>query len=190
MVAERVIGKMTNDTLKLVWPYSGIPIVGISLLLTYAGKTDAFLLLQMVLISVFGYVATVTDITSKRIPNTLILAMLGTWVLTFVPKLFFDVEQAVVLLIDAALGFGVGGGLFLLVYIISRSGLGGGDVKFMAATGLYVGVFGIIAVMLYGMLLVALTGLILLLLKKMGRKDTMPLAPFLYVGILITVFYG
>jgi len=43
--------------------------------------------------------------------------------------------------------------------------------------------------MLYGTILAALTGLILILLKKLGRKDAMPLAPFIYAGILITVFY-
>ena len=36
--------------------------------------------------------------------------------------------------------------------------------------------------------LAAVTGLILILLRKIGRKDTMPLAPFLFAGILITFF--
>lgn len=180
---------MTKDKFKLILPYIGIPIIGITLLLMQMGRIDEFILLQCVLITVFGYVATVFDIKSKRIPNGLILMMLGAWVLVIMPKLFLDIDMAVLLLKDAAFGFVVGGGLFLFVYVISRKGLGGGDVKFMAAAGLYIGFAGVISAMLYGTVLAGLTGLLLLLLKKIGRKDTMPLAPFLYIGILITVFY-
>lgn len=180
---------MTNTQLKLILPYVGIPIIGITLLFLYLNRIDGFLLLQLELIILFGYIATVLDIKSKRIPNMLILAMLGAWVLTMTPKLFLDIDKAVVLLKDAVLGFMVGGGLFLLVYVISRKGLGGGDVKFMAASGLYVGFAGVISAMLYGTVLAALTGVMLILLKKIGRKDTIPLAPFLYIGILITVFF-
>jgi prepilin signal peptidase PulO-like enzyme (type II secretory pathway) len=57
----------------------------------------------------------------------------------------------------------------------------------MAGAGLYLGFSGIIPSMLYGTVLAALTGLALMLLRKIGRKDTIPLAPFLYVGMLITV---
>jgi len=73
-----------------------------------------------------------------------------------------------------------------MMYAISRKGLGEGDVKFMAATGLFVTINKILGVMLYGSILAALTGGILILTKRIGRKDTMPLAPFLYIGIIIT----
>ena len=42
--------------------------------------------------------------------------------------------------------------------------------------------------MLFGTILAALAGLTLIVLKKISRKDKIPLAQFLYVGILITVF--
>jgi len=105
------------------------------------------------------------------------------------PKLVVDTEIAVELLLNALLGFAVGGGLFLIVYFISRKGLGGGDVKFMAAAGLYIGFSGTMTAMLCGTILAALTGLTLILAKKIGRKDQMPLAPFIYIGILIAVFF-
>ena len=76
----------------------------------------------------------------------------------------------------------------MLIYIISRNGLGGGDVKFMAVAGLYLGFSGTVPAILYGTLLAAFTGLVLIVLKKLGRKDTMPLVPFLFVGIMITIF--
>ncbi|MCL2162888.1 MAG: prepilin peptidase [Oscillospiraceae bacterium] len=175
---------------RLYLPYTGIPFIVAALILVHAGRVDdMFILLWCALIIVFGYVAAVSDIKVRKIPNNLILVMLSAWVLTMAPKLVIDTENALVLLLDAVLGFAVGGGLFLLIYLVSRKGLGGGDVKFMAAAGLFIGFSGTLAAMLYGTILAALTGLTLLLLKKIGRKDQMPLAPFIYVGILIIVFY-
>lgn len=184
----RIYG-MTKEALKTKLPYIGIPVIGLVFYFIYAKRTDAFIVLLCELIIVFGYIASVLDLTTKKIPNGLILIMLGAWVLAMFPKLFLDTDEAVALLKDSALGLVAGGGIFLLVYLISRKGLGGGDVKFMAASGLYLGFSGTFSAMLYGTVLAALTGLALILLKKIGRKDAMPLAPFLYVGMLIAIFY-
>jgi len=179
---------VTIDKLKSIWPYAGIPIIGTALLLMQASQADAFVLLWRELIMAFGFVAAVFDLKTKRIPNSLILAMIGAWVITMVSKLFMDSDTAIVLLKDSALGFVIGGGLFLLMYIISRKGLGGGDVKFMAAAGLFMGFSGILSAMLLGTILAALTGLVLIITKKIGRKDSIPLVPFLYAGILVVCF--
>ena len=180
---------MTKEKLKPLLPYVGIPIIGAVFFLLCGKQADVFIIFLCELVIVFGYIAAVLDIKTKKIPNGFILAMFAAWVLTMMPKLLLDTDMAIDMLKDAALGFVIGGGLFLLVYLISRKGLGGGDVKFMAAAGLYIGFTGILSAMLYGTILAALVGLVLLLLKKIGRKDAMPLAPFLYIGILITVFY-
>ena len=168
--------------------YVGLPIIGVAMILVRAGRTDGFILLWFTMITIFGYIAAVLDLESRRIPNGLNLAMLFAWLTTITPKLLFDTDRAVALLWESALGAAIGGGLFLLVYVISRKGLGGGDVKFIAAAGLYLGLGGVIPAMLYGTILAALTGVVLILLKKIGRKDSIPLAPFLYIGILLTVF--
>jgi len=173
---------------KLAIPYAGLPVILAAMLVLRGGNTDAFILLLRGMIIIFGYIASIFDLKSKRIPNGLVLGMLGSWVLVITPKLFIDTGNAISLIVDCILGFVVGGGLFLLVYLISRKGLGGGDVKFMAAAGLYLGYGGTIPAMLFGTIIAALVGLALIALKKITRKDKMPLAQFLYVGILITVF--
>ena len=58
----------------------------------------------------------------------------------------------------------------------------------MAVSGLYLGFDGVLPAMLYGTVLATLVTLVLVLLKKLGRKDTFPLVPFLYAGMLLTVF--
>ena len=177
-----------NNKLKSVLPYIGIPVIGAALLILQAGRTAAFIMFRSELLVILGYIAMVTDIKMKKIHNSLTIAMLAAWILIMVPKIFLDTDAAVELLIDSVIGFAVGGGLFLLIYLISRKGLGGGDVKFMAATGLYLGLSGALSAMFCGTILAALSGLALILLKKIGRKDTIPLAPFLYAGMLVTMF--
>ena len=153
-----------------------------------ARELSTFSMIRSALLIILSYIAMVFDINTKRIPNTLVLVMIAGWLLILLPVVFFDTENGIVLLTDSLYGLLSGGGLFLLVYLISRKGLGGGDVKFMAAAGLYLGFSETIPAILYGTVLATIVGLTLILSKKIGRKDTMPLAPFLFVGIMITIF--
>ena len=180
---------LKQEKLKVWAPYFGIVIIAIGLFLFRVQNTNLFVLLWLQLVAAFGYIAALHDWKTKKISNNLILAMFAAWVITMMPKLFLDTNAAIHLLQDSLFGFLAGGGLFLLVYIVSRKGLGGGDVKFMAATGLYLGLNGTLSAMFYGILLAGITVLLLLLMRKIGRKDAIPLAPFLYIGILLTVFF-
>jgi len=174
--------------MKFVLICAGLPVVAAALLVMRAGREDPLATLLCILIVTFGYIASVYDIRQKRIPNGLVLAMAGLWFVTIMPALLLNTNAVIPLLKDSALGFFVSGGMFLTIYLISKKGLGGGDVKFIAAAGLYLGLSGSITTILCGTLLTAIIGLVLIMFKKIGRKDTIPLAPFLYVGILITLF--
>jgi prepilin signal peptidase PulO-like enzyme (type II secretory pathway) len=151
-------------------------------------EVSVFYLLKFILITAFGFIAMVFDLFTRRIPNKLVLTMIIVWFVLLFPLLFFDTGNGVGFLLDSLCGLAMGGGLFILVYSISKKGLGGGDVKFMSAAGLYLGFAGTIPAILYGTVLAAIVCFILIILKKIGRKDSIPLAPFLFVGILVTVF--
>jgi len=153
-----------------------------------ARELSTFSMIRSALLIILSYIAMVFDINTKRIPNTLVLAMIAGWLVLMIPMMIINLGNGIQILTDSIYGLLTGGGLFLLVYLISRKGLGGGDVKFMAAAGLYLGFSETIPAILYGTVLAAVIGLILILFKKIGRKDTMPLAPFLFTGIMITVF--
>jgi prepilin signal peptidase PulO-like enzyme (type II secretory pathway) len=169
-------------------PYLGIPLIIAALLVFRGEQPQQLILLQYIMIITFGYIAAVGDIKTKTISNFLVLSMLVSWVVITTPTLFFDPSTAIPVLIDSALGFAVTGVLFLIVYFVSRKGLGGGDVKFMSAAGLYLGLSNALTATLIGTIFAALTGLILIALKRINRKDSIPLVPFLYLGILIAVF--
>lgn len=143
--------------------------------------------LTNIMIIAFAGVAAAFDIKTRRIPNKLVLCMLGARLLTISCYLFWDTQAALSGLLDAALGFLIGGGIFLAVYLINRDGLGGGDVKFAAAAGLFLGLGSIIPAIFIGTALAGIAGLALIFLKKITRKDKLPLAPFLLAGIMVTV---
>jgi len=179
---------MVKNEGKQMLPFAGILIVSAALLAVQGGRVDTLTLLMHEIIVIFGYIAAILDMKAKKIPNSLVMSMIAVWIIVMVPALFLAIDAAIIALKDSVLGFALGGGLFLVVYFVSRRGLGGGDVKFMAGAGLYLGMGGVIPTIFCGTLIAALTGLALILLKKIGRKDKIPLVPFLYVGILITVF--
>ncbi len=169
--------------------YAGLPILCVLTPLIARERADTVRMLIRELALIFGYVASVTDITEHRVPNKLVLAILGAWGAVMIPQLFYRTDEAAVMLLDAVLGAVSAGGLFLLVYFVSRKGLGGGDVKLMTVMGLYFGLSNIMTVMLIGSVAAALVGLILIAFKKIGPKDSIPLVPFLYAGMVVTVFF-
>ena len=88
------------------------------------------------------------------------------------------------------LGFVIGGGLFYAVAIISRGGMGGGDIKMMAMVGAVLGWKAVILVTFLGSFIGAVVGIFLIIFKGKSRKTKIPFGPFLALGALITLFYG
>ena len=127
-----------------ILPYAGLPILMAGLWLAKRDGLSAPVLLLREVLLAFGYAASLGDLWEKRVPNALLGMMLGAWVLVIMPQLFWQTERALVLLVSGIIGFLLGGILFLTVYLVSRKGLGGGDVKLMAVSGLYLGADGVL----------------------------------------------
>ena len=69
--------------------------------------------------------------------------------------------------------------------ILGRGALGGGDVKMMAALGLWFGVNGIITTASVGFIIGGIAAVIMLLFKVHGRKDFFAFGPFLIIGAVV-----
>jgi leader peptidase (prepilin peptidase)/N-methyltransferase len=103
----------------------------------------------------------------------------------------FSVQSEIVPEIgDAALGGGIGLGLLLLVVIISRGGMGWGDVKLAALIGLVTGFRLVFVALLMGIILGGVVAVLLLALKIKGRKEAIPFAPFLSLATIVTLLWG
>jgi len=92
--------------------------------------------------------------------------------------------------LSSVLGFLLGGGLFYLLAILSRGGMGGGDIKFIAAAGALLGWQKVLLVIILGATLGSIIGLVLMIAQKKDRKSQIPFGPFLAIGTLIAIFFG
>jgi leader peptidase (prepilin peptidase)/N-methyltransferase len=91
---------------------------------------------------------------------------------------------------EAAIGGGIGLVLFLLVVLISRGGMGWGDVKMAALIGLVTGFPLVFVALLMGIILGGLVAGVLLLFKIKKRKETIPFGPFLSLAAMATLLWG
>ncbi len=89
------------------------------------------------------------------------------------------------------LGMLIGGGFFLLQYIISSGRwIGGGDVRFGVMMGAWLGWQNTLLALFIAYVLGASLGMILLLLKKVNSKTEIPFGVFLSVGTFVAIYYG
>lgn len=87
------------------------------------------------------------------------------------------------------LGALAGGGFLFLLAILG--GMGGGDIKMMAAAGLMLGPQATALALFLGFLLGSIVSIGLLATRRKGRKDMISFGPFLACGVLLShVFYG
>jgi leader peptidase (prepilin peptidase)/N-methyltransferase len=92
--------------------------------------------------------------------------------------------------IESLLGILVGGGLFFVIILASRGGMGGGDMKLGAMLGAFLGwKLGLLAILL-GVLSGGVLALVLLILGRKGRKDAIPFGPFLALGGAVAMLWG
>ena len=83
-----------------------------------------------------------------------------------------------------------GGGIFFILMLISKNGLGGGDVKLIFVLGLWLGVEGLIFVILSGTILAGIFALIFLLTKIKNRHDVFAYGPYFCIAAIGFLFFG
>jgi leader peptidase (prepilin peptidase)/N-methyltransferase len=126
-------------------------------------------------------VIAVIDFRTFEIPPSLNLCIAVCGAL----RLAFDYRNWYVYL----LGFVAVSGFLLLVDILSKGrAIGGGDIKLMAAAGLFLGWKLILISFVVGCIVGSVIHLIRMLLKKAGRS--LAFGPYLAAGIFISMLWG
>ena len=129
-----------------------------------------------------------TDLKEMIIPDSLVVSIL---VLSIIHKtvnyFLYGISPD---LLGSILGLLVAGGLFLTIVIISRGGMGGGDVTLIGTLGFVLGYKYIFLCIFLSFILGAIISILLLVLKIKTRKDPIPFGPFIVLGFFITVLRG
>lgn len=118
----------------------------------------------------------VLDLRSQIIPDVLTLPGLAYALL--VAAALHDPPS----LSQAALGAIVGGGVVLLLAIVSRGAVGGGDIKLMAMLGAALGVWPALVALALAHVAGGVIGVALLVARRASRKTALP------IGALIALF--
>ena len=78
----------------------------------------------------------------------------------------------------------------LIAALLIKSGFGGGDIKMMAAAGLYLGLDKTIIAGFIAFFIAGLYGIYLLFTKKKGAKEKVKFAPYLALGCAFSELFG
>ncbi|MGE5571928.1 MAG: prepilin peptidase [Bacteroidota bacterium] len=89
-----------------------------------------------------------------------------------------------------AIGLVACGGLVFLIALLSRGGMGGGDVKLMALVGSFLGPWGGLASFMIACFIGAAVGIGLMAAGLKRRRDAIPFGPFIAAGAIIVCISG
>lgn len=129
----------------------------------------------------------VIDYNIKKIPNKLLILLILIRAAGILIEGLIQAQNVVSILLSSLLGMFVGGFIMLTCMLLSRGGVGAGDMKLFAIIGLYFGLSGILSVMMYSLFFAAIFSIVMLISKKAKLKSTMPMAPFILAGL--SVYY-
>ena len=128
-------------------------------------------------------IITVSDIQYMIIPDKVLL-FFGSMLLA--ERIFFQLDPWW----DSLLGAVVGFVLLYVIAVVSKGGMGGGDIKLFAVIGLVLGVKLVLLTFFLSTLFGTAGGLIGMSTGKVKKSKPIPFGPFIVVGALVSYFYG
>jgi len=124
-------------------------------------------------------------ILNKVVYPTMVVALL----LSLYPWPWFS-ESIGMRVAYAALGGAIGFVVFLLIALVSRGGMGWGDVKLAALIGLATGFPLVFVAIIMAAILGGIVAVVLLATRRRGRREMIPFGPFLAVAAMVTLLWG
>lgn len=126
-----------------------------------------------------------TDLLERVIPNRILLVFLVIYAVIFIFSFAAEPDSFRMRVFNTALGIVFSLITFGVAYLISKKGMGAGDVKLALLMGLYLTGERVVPAVLYGSIIAAVFVIIQLIRKKFTKKDNIPFVPFLYIGVII-----
>ena len=142
--------------------------------------------LEFAILTSLLIVITSVDLESQIIPDEFIVFGFAVIIIFIVISVFRGNLE----LLNSGIGLLLGGGIFLLIAVLSNGAMGGGDIKLMALLGFWFGWQSILLIMFLSFVLGAIISVTLLLFKIKSRKDKIPFAPFIVLATILTLFFG
>ena len=129
------------------------------------------------------------DIKIKKIPNKLLLVLLCVRIICMAAELINNPSRWMYTVVGSLLGFLFAGLIILICIFVSRGGIGSGDMKLFAIIGLFYHINGVLEIMMYSLFLASIVSIFLLVTKKAKAKSSIPMAPFICMGLFVYLFF-
>ncbi|WP_190259341.1 prepilin peptidase [Pelotomaculum schinkii] len=142
----------------------------------------SFDLLKYLLLACVLVIVTFTDLEHMVIPDRVI-------VFTVISGIVLDIATNAGFL-PVVLGAFIPAALIYLLAVITKGGVGGGDIKLTFAAGLYLGWPGNALAVAAAFLLGGIAGTALLVARRKSRKDAMVFGPYLATGMMAAAIWG
>ena len=153
--------------------------------LASSGKNQTLLLARWATLIIGLLVVSTTDYREKIIPNKVLIAMFCIRVCFLCAEIAMVPDYVKQAALYPLFGGLIGGWIILIARFFSKKGAGMGDVKLFGVIGFYVGSSEILPTLFWCFFASALVGITLLITKKAGTQDSLPMAPFALAGVLI-----
>lgn len=125
----------------------------------------------------------VTDISYMLIPNKILL-FFSPFLL--VMRIISPLEPWYDMLIGASVGFVV----LSAIILVSKGGMGGGDMKLFVVLGIVLGWKATLFTLFLAALLGTVIGGVIMLIQKADRKQPIPFGPYIITAALLSYFHG
>ena len=155
--------------------FAGIYVLGFNAI----GVTTCIFLLLLV-------ACAAADLNKGIIPDLIVIWIAVLAVISFFINEAFSVSG----LIDHLIGAVCVSVPMLIVSLLIKNAFGGGDIKLMAAAGLYLGWKYVIAGLVIGLFIAGIYSLILIVFKKAAFKSKIRIAPCLSFGLGFAALFG
>ena len=78
----------------------------------------------------------------------------------------------------------LGGAMFLVLALITKGGIGGGDVKLVAVLGLWFGIDNLLFIITAASIMAGVTALIMIIFTKKSRRDYLAYGPYFSISAI------
>ena len=174
----RKCGKRISPLYPIIELMTGLLFAAAPLLLGWSME----LIIAWALISLMVIIF-VSDIMYMLIPNKILLFFTIVFLLL---RIFIPLDPWWDPLAGGLAGFMIP----FFIAVISKGGMGGGDIKLFALVGLAIGLKGVLLSFIFATLLGAIFGVAGLIAGLVKRGEPMPFGPFIAAGTISAYFFG
>ncbi|MFF2755058.1 prepilin peptidase [Psychrobacillus sp. NPDC058041] len=128
-------------------------------------------------------IITISDIAYMLIPDKILLFFV-------IPLIAMRFLSPLTPWWNSILGAIIGFGLLFLIAVLSKGGMGGGDIKLFFVIGIVLGVTQTVVTLFLASFIGAIVGVIILKKAKKGRKTPIPFGPSIAAAAIISYFFG